>query len=141
MAVSLDDAIEMICRLPEVTETLRFGHRSWAVGGKVFAWERPFSKADIKRFGDQPVPGGDILALAVGSLVEKDAVLAANPGAFFTIAHFEGYPAVLVQLSTVGRRQLRRGIEDAWAVHAPAELMAPGVSPTPPPGPARRRGR
>ena len=75
---SIDDAAQLALELPGVTEDERRGDRRWQVAGKVFAWERPFSKADIKRFGGQTPPGGPVLAVRVADLAEKEAVLAAT---------------------------------------------------------------
>jgi hypothetical protein len=120
--VSLEQAAQMALELPQVAEVERHGRRSWAVAGKVFAWERPFSKADLKRFGDELPPAGPILAVSVDDLGEKEAVLEQQPGAFFTIPHFDGYAAVLIQLRRVGKRVLREAMIDAWLSCAPAAL-------------------
>jgi hypothetical protein len=117
--VSVDEAARMALELPEVTEGERYGHRTWFVAGKAFAWERPFSKADIRRFGDARPPDGPILAVRVADLGEKEAVLAAQPKAFFTIPHFDRYAAVLIQLKAVGKRALREAILDGWLACAP----------------------
>jgi hypothetical protein len=120
--VTIDDVARVCSGLPDVTEGQRHGHRTWFVGGKAFAWIRPFSKADIRRFGDVGPPAGPILAISVADLGEKAAVLAANPEAFFTIPHFEGYAAVLVQLDEVTKTALGEALVDAWLAVAPATL-------------------
>ena len=120
--VSLDDVARMVSELPDVVEGESYGNRTWSVGGKGFAWERPFSKADIRRFGDETPPEGPILAVKVEDLGEKEAVLAAQPDAFFTIPHFDGYAAVLVQLRKVSRKALRDALVDGWLACAPPKL-------------------
>lgn len=120
--VTLDEAARMAMELPEVTEGEHHGHRTWNIGRKSFAWERAFSKADIRRFGDATPPDGPILAVRVADLGEKEAVLGAGQKGFFTIPHFDGYAAVLIQLEAVGKRALRVALEDGWLACAPEPL-------------------
>ncbi|MFJ2755568.1 MmcQ/YjbR family DNA-binding protein [Nocardioides sp. NPDC087217] len=120
---TLQDLARIIGELPQVTEGERHGHPAWSVRGKGFAWLRQFSKADLKRFGDQTPPDPPILAVNTADLHEKEGVLAAGIAGVFTIEHFNNYPAVLIELSVIAPGDLRDLLVDAWLAAAPAELV------------------
>ena len=62
---SYDDVARLALALPGTREGVSRGWRVWSVGDRMFVWERPFTQADLRRFGDDPVPAGPILAAAV----------------------------------------------------------------------------
>lgn len=119
--VTWDDVAKLALALPETEESTSYGNTAWTVRGKSFVWERPFSKADLKRLGDN-VPEGPILAAYVDGLAEKEAVLAANAGVMFTIEHFNGFPAVLILLDEIDEQTLAATVTDAWLARAPKQL-------------------
>ena len=122
MPVTIAQVEELATSLPEVTAGQRFSNRTWFVGKKGFVWERPLSKADVKRWDDGPLPEGDIIALLVEDLAEKEAVLQMGRKGFFTMQHFNGYPAVLIELRKATKKDVRDAIEDAWLAAAPKKV-------------------
>ena len=118
--------IDWIARLatsfPQVTETTHWGHRTWQVARKSFVWERPFTNADIKRFGEARVPEEPIIAIRTEDLHGKAAVLASEPPGAFDIEHFKDYPAYLVELQLATEQSVRELIKDGWLAVAPERL-------------------
>jgi hypothetical protein len=122
---TLDEVALIASALQEATEGERHHGRTWSVTGKVFAWERRFSKADLKRFGEAVPPSDPILAVRVEDLEEKEAILAEHRAGFFTIPHFDGYAAVLIELAAASEQDLREAILDGWLACAPPRLTRP----------------
>jgi hypothetical protein len=122
--MTIEDAARLALALPEVDEGTRFGHRTWFVAGQGFAWERPLSKADIRRLGGAPAPEGPLLAVRVANLEEKEVLMMDPPHGFFDIEHFRGYPAVLVRLQLVDEDLLKTALVEAWHACAPPSLVA-----------------
>jgi len=46
----------------------------------------------------------------------------AHTPTLFDIAHFDGYPAVLIRLTAIDRRELREVLLDGWLACAPPAL-------------------
>ena len=100
--------------LANVTVGARWNNKTWLVNDRGFLWERPLSKADIKRYGDATPPQGELIALSTENLDAKDALLAMELPGFFTIEHFNNYPAVLVELRRAGVRDVKAAIRSAY---------------------------
>jgi hypothetical protein len=129
-----DDVRRLALELPEASEQPLHGLTSWRVREKLFVWERPLRDSDRRALGDA-APDGPILGARVEHLLAKEALIADEPGVYFTIPHFDGYPAVLVRLERIGLEELRELIVEAWLARAPkrlakayiaANLAAPG---------------
>ena len=100
------------------------GHRqaaTWRTDKGVFVWERGPSKADLAKLAvlGRQWPDGVVVGIRTDGLDGKEALLGSFPDIFFTIPHFDGYPAVLPRLAASDRAQLREGIVDAWLLQVP----------------------
>lgn len=136
--MTLDDVDAFVASLPGVTVGTKWGNRTWMLADKGFVWHRPLNKADLKRFGDETPPAGEILAVRVESLDAKDALLAMELPGFFTIQHFQGYAAILIALAQARAKDVRAAVLDAVRIMMPAKPVRPKRAPRR--KPPRRRG-
>jgi hypothetical protein len=116
-----DDVRRIALEMPEASEVTSRERAQWRVKDKLFVWERPLRRSDLEALGDS-APDGPILGARVEHLVAKEAMIADDPSVFFTTPHFDGYPAVLVQLDKIGLEDLREVIVEAWLTRAPKRL-------------------
>jgi hypothetical protein len=103
-----DDVIASGTRFPGVEVTTSYGTPALKVR---------------KRFMCRLRTDPDALVLRC-DLGEKEALLQGGDDAFFTTAHYDGYPAVLIRLEAVDPAELDELIEDAWRMQAPKRLVA-----------------
>ena len=112
-----EDVREIALSLPSVVEGEdRF---AFSVEKKGIAWvwmERPVPKK-------ARVPNPSVLAVRVAGEAAKQELLAADPAKFFTEAHYNGYPAILVRLPEIEPAELRELLTDAWRLQAPKALV------------------
>ncbi|HEY9294030.1 MAG TPA: MmcQ/YjbR family DNA-binding protein [Microlunatus sp.] len=120
---TLEDVRRIAMSLPETSEKLSWGSTSWRVKDRGFVWQRPLRASDREALGDA-APDGEILGVRVADEGEKEALLQSEPDRFFTIPHFDGYPAVLLRLSEIDVDELSEVIIDAWLDRAPKRLAA-----------------
>ena len=104
-----DDVRQIALSLPETIEKPWFNAPGFRVKDKGFLRIR------------SEVEGG--LVVFVADLGEKEALLAADPEKFFTTPHYDGYPAVLVNLPAIDADELRELITDSWRLKAPKRVL------------------
>ena len=114
--------VDAICAaLPGAEKGTSWGDRpTWfATGNKKpssFLIHRKPQKNVADPATGEPYP--DLLVISVPDAAAK-AALVEGDGPFFTIAHFDGYPAVLVKLERIERDQLVEVVTDAWLDRLP----------------------
>jgi len=116
------DVSRLALALPEAVEMDMRGQRAWKVKDKLFVWERPLRRSDLKALGDA-APDGPILGARVEHLVAKEALIATDPDVFFTTPHFDNYPAVLIKLPQISLDLLEEVVVEAWLARAPKRLV------------------
>jgi hypothetical protein len=117
-----DDVRRIALALPLAEERVSRDRLQWRVKEKLFVWERPLRRSDLEALGDS-APDGPILGARVEHLMAKEALLADDPGVYFTTPHFDGYPAVLVRLERIGLADLQELTVEAWLARAPNRLV------------------
>jgi hypothetical protein len=117
-----EDVRRLALALPDTDEHVSRDLRQWRVREKLFVWERPLRRSDLAALGDA-APDGPILGARVEHLGAKEALLADDPGLFFTTPHFDGYPAILVRLDRISDAALEEVVVEAWLNRAPKRLV------------------
>ncbi len=56
---------------------------------------------------------------------EKEALIASEPGKFFTTPHYDGHPSVLVRFGAVDTEELTELLTESWRIRAPKRLREP----------------
>ncbi|WP_042397798.1 MmcQ/YjbR family DNA-binding protein [Streptacidiphilus carbonis] len=118
-----DDVRRLALALPGTSEVVSRGTASWRVKDRGFVWERPLRKTDLEALGDK-APQGPIVAARVADLGVRQALIAGDPAVYFTIPHFDGFPAVLALLDRIDVTELGELIVEAWLDRAPKRLAA-----------------
>lgn len=126
--VRIADVHELALGMPHVTVVRGSGSGEnpvYQVGGKSFVFFR-----SPRPDATDPVTGeryDDVIVFWVGSEADKQALVQDEVSPFFTTAHFDGHPSVLVRGSRLGeltREELAEVVQDAWLSRASASRAA-----------------
>lgn len=115
---TLDDVRAIAMGLPGAAERTegQGGGTSWRVASGLFVWQRGPSRRDLEQLAalGREWPSGEVIGVRTDGTQVKEALIETYPDVFFTIPHFDGYPAVLVRLDAIDPDQLREVVTDAW---------------------------
>jgi hypothetical protein len=120
------DVHELAKKMPHVT--VAHGPSDnviYQVGGKSFIFFRNPRPDAVDRTTGEPYR--DVIVFWVPSEADKQALVQDADSPFFTTAHFDGHPSVLLRESRLGelpRQELAELVQDAWLSRASARRAA-----------------
>lgn len=104
--VTEDDVRRLALGLPATSERLSYGTPGFRVADRMFARVRDDGDLVVWRADED----------------DKQALIAADPRVFWTTAHYDGHPSVLVRVAEVSADELAELLTDAWRCRAPVRL-------------------
>lgn len=120
--VSYQQVEEFALTLPETTTAPSYNNSpSLKVNKKGMARLRVEMSDQIDDLTGEPYR--DVLTLRLADLGVKEALLADDPGTYFTIPHLDGYPYVLIRLDRIDEQELRELIVESWMAIAPKRAI------------------
>ena len=93
---------------------------AFQVDGRSFAWAW-LERVHPKR---ARVPSDLVIAVSVAHESEKEILIEMDPDVFFTEAHYDGYPAILVRLAPIDPDLLRTILTGGWTARASKQRRA-----------------
>ena len=109
------------------------GNAIYQVGGKSFIFFRNPRPDAVDP--DTAERYDDVIVFWVGSEADKLSLIQDGSAPFFTTAHFDGHPSVLLRASRIGeltRTELAEVVQDAWLARASARRAAAWLDEHPP---------
>ena len=130
----VEDVHELASAMPHVVVDHGTGDNPiYQVGGRSFIFFRnPRPDAVDPDTGERY---DDVIVFWVGSEADKQSLIQDASSPFFTTAHFDGHPSVLLRGSHIGeltRRELAEVIQDAWLARASARRAKAWLDAHPP---------
>jgi hypothetical protein len=121
----IEDVHDLALDMPHVTVEYGSGDNPvYQVGGKSFVFFRnPRPDAVDPNTGERY---RDVVMFWVASEADKQALLQDESSPFFTTAHFDGHPSVLLRASRIGeltRDELTEVVQEAWLSRASARRV------------------
>lgn len=120
---TLEDVRRIALEFPRVVEQVE-GHgggAAWRTTAGMLAWERPPRQHDLEQLDalGREWPKGTVIGIRVDGEQAKAALIETYPDVFFTIPHFDGFPAVLAPVDAIDEPLLREMLTDAWLLRVP----------------------
>jgi hypothetical protein len=116
----IEDVHELASAMPHVTVVYgSAGNPIYQVGGKSFVFFRTARPDATDPETGERYP--DVIVFWVDSEADKQALVQDPTTPFFTTAHFDGHPSVLLRASRVGeltRQEVAELVQDAWLSRA-----------------------
>jgi hypothetical protein len=130
----VEDVHELASAMPHVTVVYGTADNPvYQVGAKSFIFFRNPRPDAVDPTTGQRYP--DVIVFWVVSEADKRALVQDEASPFFTTAHFDGHPSVLLRASRIGeltRKELAEVIQDAWLSRASARRAAAWLGANPP---------